>query len=242
MPVIAGIGFGGGFDAFRLPTFVRTSMFFDRAEVKNALDRMEYRALTRASLLVRRTAQKSINKMGMAKPLLREQKANPGMDLASIVRSPGITERRRRVVIERIREIQAKDPSDPGTPPHTHVPNGHMLGFRRNLYNAYDSGAHSAVVGPSQKGKNWTIPRLHEFGGVVQLRQWVLQPQYPRYGKPITTWINALDSLTGRWVPTNARRTVNYPPRPFMRPALDKSMPQFQRFFEGQFSAGMAGG
>lgn len=240
---IAWMGFGGGgVGGFSLPTYIQTHMFFDRAEVKNALDNMEYRALTKSSLLVRRNAQKSIRKMGMAKPLLREMKANPGMDLGSILRLPGITERRKKVVIDRIREIQVKPPSQPGTPPHTHVPNGHMLGFRRNLYNAYDSGTHSAVVGPSKKGNRWTIPRLHEFGGVVQLRQWVLQPKYPRYGKPITTWLQAGDTLKGNWVPTNARRAVAYPERPYMRPALEKSKPSFPKFFAGAFSAGVVGG
>lgn len=234
--------FGGGISDFALPTYVRTDMFFDRAAVKDALDRMEYKALTKASLLVRRNAQKSIRKKGMAKPQLREMKANPGMRLQDVARQPGLTDRRRQAVISRMREVQAKDPSPAGSPPFTHVPYGHMLGFRRNLYNAYDSATHSAVVGPSRKGEMWTIPKLHEFGGTLSLRAWVFQPQYARYGKPIVIWVPRQKELKGNWAPTGATRSVTYPARPYMRPALEKSRPSFPKFFEGAFSAGVVGG
>lgn len=244
--VMAWMRFGAGIPGFELPTFIHTDMFFDRATVRNALDRMEYKALTKASLLVRRNAQKSIRKMGMAKPQLKEQAAYPGMQLSEIARQPGLTERRRTVVLNRIREIQAKPPSLPNTPPHTHTPykdhRSAFLGFRRNLYNAYDGGTHSAVVGPSKKGQMWTIPKLHEFGGTQQLRAWVFRPQYPRYGKPIVMWMPAQKSLPGNWVPTGAKRNGIYPPRPYMRPALEKSRPSFPKFFEGAFSAGAVGG
>jgi hypothetical protein len=236
---------GGILPSFKLPqlpTHIKVDMFFDRSAVKNALSNMEYKGLTRSSLLVRRTAQKSIQKKGMAKPLLKEQKANPGMGLDAILRTQKLSVRRQSAIVERIREIKTRPPSSPGSPPNTHVPFGHMLGFRRNLYNAYDKTTHSAVVGPSMKGPQWTIPQLHEFGGGKTLTAWVWKPQYPRYRKPIIRWVAQGDTPGAGWLPTGGKKRASYPPRPYMRPALDKSRPQFAKFFEGAFSAGVYGG
>lgn len=265
---------GGMLPSFKLPslpTTIKVDMFFDRKAVKDALSAMEYRGLTKASLLVRRTAQKSITKVGMAKPQLRVMKANPSLSLAAIAALPSagsyrgdvsrdsqgrflkgsgsrqfvagvITEKDRAEILQRIREIKARPASQPGSPPNTHVPFGHMLGFRRNLYNAYDKITHSAVVGPSKKGPEWTIPQLHEFGGAKTLRAWVWQPKYPRYKKPIIQWLSAGDKPGPGWTPTQMTKRSSYPARPYMKPALDKSRPQFAKFFEGAFSAGVYGG
>lgn len=224
-----------------IPTTINVNMFFDRADVINALSAMEFKALTKGSLLVRRTAQRSIRKMGLARPKLVEQKANPGMRLDAIL-AQTTNRRRRAVIIQRIREIKTRPPSAPGTPPHTHVPISHMLGFRRNLYNAYDKGSHSAVVGPSKKGAEWTIPRLHEFGGSKGLRQWVLVPKYPRYTKPIVKWIGMRDDPGQGWVATGQTKSARYPARPYMAPALEKCRPRLARLFEGTFSAGVVRG
>lgn len=224
-----------------IPTTINVNMFFDRADVINALSKMEFNALTRGSLLVRRTAQRSIRKMGLARPKLVEQKANPGMRLDDIL-ARTTNRRRRAIIIQRIREIKTRPPSPPGTPPHTHVPILHRLGFRRNLYNAYDKGSHSAVVGPSKKGAEWTIPRLHEFGGSKGLRQWVLVPKYPRYTKPIVKWIGMRDDPGPGWVATGQAKTFRYPARPYMAPALAKCRPRLAKLFEGTFSAGVVRG
>lgn len=230
--------------SFRLPnipTHISVNMFFDRPAVKSALSNMEYKGLTRSSLLVRRTAQKSIRKMGLAKPPLKVMKANPGMGLDTILRTQNMTKRTQATLIERIQEIKTRPPSSPGSPPHTHVPFGHMLGFRRNLYNAYDKGTHSAVVGPSKKGANWTIPQLHEFGGSKTLRAWVWRPRWQPYKKPIVQWVPQGENPGGDWMPTSGRKTARYPKRPFMAPALAQSRPQFAKFFQGAFSAGVYG-
>lgn len=264
---------GGILPSFKLPslpTHISVNMFFDRAAVKSALSNMEYKGLTRSSLLVRRTAQKSIIKMGLAKPPLRVMQQNPGMSLAAMAALPSassyradlrrdsrgrflkgsgkkqfvsgvITERDRAKVIERLREIKTRPPSAPGSPPHTHVPFGHMLGFRRNLYNAYDKGSHSAVVGPSKKGAAWTIPQLHEFGGSKTMRAWVWRPRWEPYKKPIVQWVGQGEKAGAGWLPTSQRKTARYPARPYMAPALVKSRPQFAKFFEGAFSAGVYG-
>lgn len=224
-----------------IPTTINVNMFFDRAAVKNALTAMEYKALSKAGMVVKDAAKRSIKKMGMAKPKLVEQKANPGMRLSDIL-ARTTNNRRRAVIIERIRQIKFRPPSAPGSPPHTHVPFGHMLGFRRNLYNAYDKGSHSAVVGPSKKGSEWTIPMLHEFGGSKGLKEFVLVPKYPRYTKPIIKWVGIRDDPGQGWVATGQTKSAKYPARPYMAPALAKCRPKLAKLFEGQFSAGIVRG
>lgn len=224
-----------------VPTTVNVNMFFDRSEVKNALTAMEYRALSKAGMIVKDSAKRSIHKMGLARPKLVEQKANPGMRLSDIL-AKTTNKKRRSVIIERIRQIKTRPPSAPGTPPHTHVPFSHMLGLRRVLLNGYDKATHSAVAGPARRGSDWTIPRLHEFGGSKGLVQYVLVPKYPRYNKPIVKWIGSKESPGDGWVPTGEAKVFRYPARPYMAPALAKCRPRLAKLFEGQFSAGVVRG
>lgn len=228
-----------------IPTTVRVDMFFDRTDVINALSAMERKSLIRATMLVRRAAYNLIRPMGLAKPKLKEQEANRGMRLEQIL--PQVTDpRRRRVIIKRIREIQRKPPSPPGQPPHTHTPyRNHQysyLGFRRNLYNGFDATTRSGVVGPDKKGEQWTIPKLHEFGGSKVLRQYVLVPKYPRYNKPIVKWVDPREKVGQEWVPTGRIESKVYPARPFMAPALEKTRTKIAACFAGQFSAGVVRG
>jgi hypothetical protein len=233
-------GLSGGIP--KIPTTISVNMFFDRKSVQDALSAMEYKALTKSSLLVRRTAVKSIRKVGSAKPKLKVMKQNPNLSLRQIAGLTGLRSSTKRAVQLRIREVMFPPASPPGTPPFTHVSSSHMLGFRRNLYNAYDRGTHSAVVGPSKKGSDWTIPMLHEFGGKKTLAAYVWKPRYPRYTKPIVRWFTANETPGENWIPTGQRQTFDYPARPYMKPALAKSMPRFAKMFEGAFSAGLVGG
>lgn len=222
---------------------ITVNTFFDRAAVKNALTKAEYHAFSRAGLLVRRTAKESIRKMGLAKPMLKVMKTYPGLDLSMLARlEPGrksrdgfITKRDRKRVIERIREIKTRPPSPAGTPPHTHVPGSHMLGFRRNLYNAYDRSTHSAVIGPSRKGAEWSIPQLHEYGGAKRLKAYVWKPKYKRYTKPIIRWVSERQNPGDGWLPLNEKKVFTYPPRPFMRPALAKTRDKIAALFRNTF-------
>lgn len=226
-----------------IPTTIKTSWFFDRAEVRAALSDMEYRSLTRASLLVRRTAQKSIQKVGAARPRLKIMRDNPNVPMSVLLKVPGLRKSVQRGLQIRIQEIKFPPASPPGTPPYTHVPFSHMLGFRRNLYNAYDKSTASAVVGPSKKGADWGIPHLHEFGGNKTLTEWVWMPKYPRYTKPITKWTTLSQSPGGgMWLPTGRKQQFRYPARPFMLPALNKCRPQLAAMFANGFRAGRVGG
>jgi len=238
MAVVPG-GSGGGLGNLQFQAQVKTSMFFDRVAVKNALSKAEFRAFSRAGLLVRRAAQKSIKKMGLALPQLKVMKTYPGLDLSTLLklqdgpRSSGgfIRKQDRAKVIQRIRELKTRPSSAPGTPPHTHVPSSHMLGFRRNLYNAYDRSTHSAVVGPSKKGAEWNIPQLHEYGGSKKLKAYVWKPKFARYTKPIIRWVSLQADPGPNWLPLNQQKSFRYPARPFMRPALRRNLGKIAALF-----------
>jgi hypothetical protein len=239
LPAGGGGLFPNPFSGGGLSVSIHKSMFFDRSAVKNALTRMELRALSRGSLLIRRIAQKSIGRVGMAKPQLREMRANPGVPLAQILKSsPSLSKTRRQKIIERIREIKTREPSSPGSPPNTHVPFGHMLGFRRNIYNAYDAISHSGLAGPSRKGERWTIPQLHEYGGTQRLQAWMWRPRYDRYTKPIIRWATVGQRFGSDWLRLPGQKDARYPPRPYMRPALEKAKPRLAEMFRDQFRTG----
>ena len=240
-----GSPFGGALGGFRIPSIsmrVTTSMFFDRAAVKNSLSAMEFKALSKGSMRVKDYAKRSIRKMGSGRPPLRIMRDNPGVRMAVLAARPTTNTRTRNQLNQRILEIQTRPPSAPGTPPHTHVPYSHMLGFRRNLWNFYDHMTHSAVVGPSRKGK--MLPYLHEFGGSQTLQVWVYNNRYP--GGPaivrnMPTGQQPLDPT--RWTVTAQRRRVNYPERPYMDPAMRRAIANgdLAKAFGGTFSVSQAG-
>jgi hypothetical protein len=242
---------------------LKKTMFFDRSRVINALSKSEFRFVSRASLLVRRNAQRSIKKMGNARPPLAIAKANPGLSLDQLSKLPGvskergstsrdskgrflpgsgqirsragvISERDRAKVLERIREVKERPPSPPGSPPHTHVSFDHMLGFRRNLYNAFDTSTRSGLAGPFMRGEQ-NLPRLHEFGGSMMLACYVWRPKWQPYNKPIIRWMSPLTNAGPNWIPIGKTRSVSMPRRPFMRPALEKSRTKFAQIYRDAF-------
>lgn len=219
--------FGRGMTVPGLHIRVRVDQFFDKPGTISALTKMERVAYSRASLKVKDYARKSIHKRGLAKPRLAIQRAYPGMRLSDIARQPGVGARQRQRIIERVQEIKMRPPSPAGTPPHTHVPYGHMLGFRRNLYNAYDTGMKAAVIGPSKKGDKWGLPHLHEFGGTQTLSLWTLKHKWPLTKKgPIVMWIGQgqRPKQPQNWIALPQSRPAPYPRRPFMRPALERAV------------------
>lgn len=219
--------FGKGITVPGVGINVRVDQFFDKAGTLAVLTKMEQRAYSQASLKVKDYARRSIAKRGLAKPRLAVMKKYPGLNLTQISRQPGITPKQKKRVVDRIQEIKMRPPSAPGTPPHTHVPYGHMLGFRRNLYNAYDRGMRAAVIGPSQKGAQWGIPHLHEFGGSQTLHLWMFHSQYPLTSKgPVVKWLGSGSSpkQPQNWTMMGLTRQGKYPKRPFMKPALERAV------------------
>jgi hypothetical protein len=230
--------------------------FFDRAAVQAAMSAMDLKALSKASMLVKDRAKRIIKKRGLARLPLKVQEKFPGAGITSLMQMGvlGSTPRANRKLGNRIiREVQRPPASAPGTPPHTHTPYaGHFasyLGFRRNLWNYYDSQTHSAVVGPSKKGR--MIPYLHEFGGVLRLRTWVYIPQVKtkRGGmrQPITMKLPTGQRPHNQthWRPMSLQTVAAYPARPFMKPAMEFCVANgsIAKAFAGQFksSAGARG-
>lgn len=226
----------------RIPVSVSTRYFFDRGEVRSALTALQHRGLSRSSLLVRTTAMRSIRRVGAARPRLVIQNQNPGVMLSALLQRPGLRPHTARAIRQRLAEIQNPQnfASPPGTPPHTHVPYSHMLGFRRNLYNAMDPTLTSAVVGPRRRGNDWTIPHLHEFGGTRTLREFVYRPSL-RWSTVILRWQSASQTTPANWAPTGQSRSAAYPARPFMLPALRACLPRIRQQFGNQFN-GRRGG
>lgn len=126
-------------------------------------------------------------------------------------------------------------PSKPGDPPHAHQSKrlralkrkwgkrvkytGALL--REMLLFAYDPVRRSMVVGPVPFGKG--VPELHEYGGtrkgdgrVMEVRN---SPGRDAGGRFVTAGVR-LVKLDG---------TLRYPARPYMRPALAHTAPQFPR-------------
>lgn len=115
-----------------------------------------------------------------------------------------------------------------------------MLGFRRNLYNAMDPTSmqrpiKSAVVGPSKKGNDWTIPHLHEFGGSKTLTEYVWRPSLAWRRDRLVRWSTENETQSGNWLPTGRTKSAAYPDRPFMLPALRKCLPQIKQLYGNAF-------
>ena len=100
-----------------------------------------------------------------------------------------------------------KGSSQPGQPPF--AKSGEM---RDLLFFSYDPASKSVVVGPlgfKSKGGQ-TVPQLHEYGGEQTI----------------------MDGPRDRRKP----RLCRYPARPFMAPALAKTLPKFAEAFRGSIS------
>lgn len=205
-------------DGLRVPMRINFDAFFDRDKVIQQIGAQRARALTRAGLKVKQTAAKSIKKKGMAKPKLEEQNQFPTERLAAILNKPEISDRRKKAIARRIVEIRRRDPSDPGTPPHTHT--GMM---RNNIVFAYDKSTDSVVVGGFMSGGAWLMS-LHEFGGSIRQHAWTWIPRYPNPKTGILLWLapNKSPRQTEKWQQTSFSRTAAFPKRPYMEPALKK--------------------
>lgn len=229
---------------FPRPGF-RFNFTLNGPELTRQLGKAKTRALRRAGYKVMGTARKSIRKMGNAKPRLAVMKTYRNLSLQQIARLPGtrtqtaaaarntngqyiagggqrrsangyITERDRRKVQERIREVQTKPPSLPGHPPHTHT--GVL---RRDIVFDYDRSSESVVVGSFMAGGGW-LASLHEFGGTMRMRAWAYVPRYEGRYTGILAWYR-LDRGPRRrssWEPTSFTQTFPYPSRSYMGAAV----------------------
>jgi len=138
-----------------------------------------------------------------------------------------------------------KKASQPGTPPSAHKSkrlaalkklgrtkyNGALL--REMLFFAYDPARGTTVVGPLgfKSARGTPVPALHEFGG----------ERTPYKGERITVKNKPGRDITGRFVSKGERLivlkgSVKYPARPFMGPALKKTLVKFPLAFRDTVS------
>lgn len=103
---------------------------------------------------------------------------------------------------------RSKKPAAPGKPPHVHEGS-----LKRLLYFSYDSGDDTVVVGPLGFRKSEATSLL-EFGGTLTAK----------HGRAV------YDNAGRRtWLPAGER--LDYEPRPYMRPALEKEAPNFPKMW-----------
>jgi hypothetical protein len=116
-------------------------------------------------------------------------------------------------------------PSKPGKPPKRTGSMGEKLS---KIWYTFDRFKHRVIIGPVKF--NWdafpeaTVPEVHEFGKTVSIFE---AEFYISGAYGATRWMQVgrkgKQMAMARGYRTR-KRTVNYPARPFMGPALDKNM------------------
>ncbi len=141
-----------------------------------------------------------------------------------LVRAGLLVRRIARGSIRRRSQKRGK-PSPPGTPPRSRQP-GSTPPFKMifSLPNRSQTTVLVGMVGFGGTGP--PVPGLQEHGGRAVRVVWVMRQGRDRRGR----------FTRKRRRPT--RRVVTYPPRPFMGPALRKTMPRFPKLWEGSVSRG----
>jgi len=203
-----------------MPVRIKFDFFFDRAGVASDISKKKRAGLYKSGAVVMQIARRSIKKMGLAKPKLAIMKRHPDVRLSELMRMKGVSKKTQEKIRERIFEIKFKPPSQPGTPPHTHL--GTM---RKSIVYAYDQRSQSVVIGGFMEG----IPEilsLHEFGGWQTMQAWAWIPEDNGRGyRGIIGWWavgRAPRLASSRWQMMGPQwvRAFPYPKRPYMRPAL----------------------
>jgi hypothetical protein len=139
----------------------------------------------------------------------------------------------RKVARNSIKRRKSNKISPAGTPPYSHWP-GTTPPFKM-IYNfPYGIGGTGQVIGMvgfgAQPAGELPPPGLHEHGG----RGKRLVFNRSRRGLPQPR--NNAGQFTYFPVPKFVRITAKYPQRPFMRPALAKSLPFITQFWQGSLS------
>lgn len=139
----------------------------------------------------------------------------------------------RRTARKSIRRTKTKI-SAPGEPPRAHGPEPNI----RTILFAYDPKTQSVVVGPVKlNGNQGDVPALLEFGGSA-VRQFFLIDESGEDSAFNVAAGRFVSAKSGRFISGKKiryvhsrkapKRTVQYKPRPFMGPALEKEAPGFQ--------------
>lgn len=209
---------------FKIDVHVR--QFFDRRPVVAAVERAGQRALVRTVGKLRLIAQRSMRYVSVPKSGKPRQVAPPGQ------------------------------------PPRAVRPHPWL---RRHLYYTWDPSTKSAVVGPALFGPGTGAPKVQEFGGRVTIRN--PRRKHRRVGdggeldiggsgatsKPAFNWRGEKITVRYGLLRTQAQATraneinawlygqesfaANIEPRPYMGPALEKTLPQLPPELAGSVRA-----
>jgi hypothetical protein len=123
-----------------------------------------------------------------------------------------------------------KAPSAPGSPPSAHS-KGSVATFKNILF-AYEPQNMGVVIGPVLlNGKKGSAPALHEFGGSFTRTDKQRRALAARARKLFREGRDASGKFLKRGAKLvqarDIKATINYPPRPFMGPALAAEAPNF---------------
>lgn len=215
--------------------------FFDRAIVAQAVNRATRESLNKAGALVRTIARRSMRYVTALK------------------------EQRRQIALARRKRMTGEPaPSPPGTPPHAVRPHPWIREF---LYFAYDPAAQSVVIGPVRlPGSRTNVPALHETGGraIVKNRRREVRrigsggeirvggragrttkPAVDRQGRTIMVTYARLRTAAQVARANELNEALygpqyymaEYPPRPFMGPALAAAQPSLPKFWAASVRA-----
>lgn len=207
-------------------------VFFDRAQVASWIGKKQAAFLNNAGGYVRRVARNSMKLKGKA--------------------------RKKNTTKLALREAIELPVSSPGTPPYAHS-EGDVTTLR-NIQYGLSPNREGVVVGPlalnTKTGglfgagttTSGTVPSLHEFGGTQLIREKLISTTSfsgPAGRDSRGRYTRGTRTTGKKWVPQGRRkprpgqptrrRAATYPPRPYMRPAMEKAMPKFPSLF---FSAG----
>jgi hypothetical protein len=176
-------------------TTASKDLFFDRLAVLRFMDEAEAKAFTKIGGRIKKTAQRS----------MRSQKK------PKKVRWDDYTPKA----------------SNPGQPPRRHGSIGEGI---TKIYFTYNRTKREVLIGPVKLNHyaypNVTIPQLHEFGGRVQVIEIDVNTTEQGVSKGPPKWFRATRRMMKRPYNQNRprrTRTLNFPARPFMFPALEKN-------------------
>jgi hypothetical protein len=215
-------------------TFGAKRRFFDRAAVIRSVDAITRLALGKAGALVRMISQRSMRYVTSQREKMRQVEAG-----------------------ERKRLTGESAPSAPGTPPHAVRPHPWI---REHLYYAYEPAGRTVVIGPVRLSSRVNVPALHEYGGRVFMRNRrrvrrkigsggeirvggracrTTKPAVDRHGATVQVTYARLRTGAQAARANNlnealygpASYTANYPPRPFMGPALAAALPSLPKLW-----------
>lgn len=215
-------------------SYVTREMFLDRPAVVALVDEGTRRGMNKAGGLVRKIAQRSMRYV------------------------TDVKEQERQIEDGKRKKIKLHTASAPGSPPHAIQP--HAL-IRRFLSYAYDPATKGVVIGVEKIHRSTMAQATHEHGGQVTVQRRNSRRRFRKIGGGGEIRISGKTSRTTKFndegVPVTYCRirtqaqadranrhqeelygpeympaeTLNYPPRPFMGPALRIAAPDLPGLF-----------